>query len=107
MRAAPAEQPADRGVDEHARVVRVPLCPARVDALVAGQQPLRPGRARAAAGAPILSLLEIAAIISYACMAPLTALVSWRDQTAQMVILAVVAAVARIVAADPHNKGWL
>jgi len=44
------------------------------------------------AGAPILSLLEIAAILSYACMAPLTALVSWRDQTAQMVILAVVAA---------------
>lgn len=43
-------------------------------------------------GAPILTLLGIAAVLAYACMAPLTALVSWRDQTAQMYILAAVAA---------------
>ncbi|MEE2997354.1 MAG: flippase [Pseudomonadota bacterium] len=42
-------------------------------------------------GAGTLSLLQIAAIISYACMAPLTALVSWREQKAQMTILAMVA----------------
>ena len=44
------------------------------------------------AGAPILALLVMAAMLSYACMAPLTALVAWRDQTAQMVILSIVAA---------------
>ncbi|MGB0630454.1 MAG: flippase [Alphaproteobacteria bacterium] len=44
------------------------------------------------AGTPILSLLALAAVIAYACMAPLTALVSWRDQTAQMFILSIVAA---------------
>ena len=43
-------------------------------------------------GAPILTLLGIAAVLAYAYMAPLTALVSWRDQTAQMYILAAVAA---------------
>ena len=43
-------------------------------------------------GAPILMLLGVAAVLSYACMAPLTALVAWRDQTAQMFILAAVAA---------------
>ena len=43
-------------------------------------------------GAPILALLGVAAVLAYACMAPLTALVSWRDQTAQMFILAAVAA---------------
>ena len=44
-----------------------------------------------AGGAPILITLIIAALISYACMAPLTALVAWRDQTAQMIVFAVVA----------------
>ncbi|PPR11194.1 MAG: hypothetical protein CFH41_01295 [Alphaproteobacteria bacterium MarineAlpha11_Bin1] len=42
-------------------------------------------------GANTLSILQVAAVISYACMAPLTALISWRDQTVQVAILAAVA----------------
>ena len=42
-------------------------------------------------GAPILALLGVAALLSHLTIAPLTALISWRDQTAQMIILSIVA----------------
>ena len=42
-------------------------------------------------GAPILALLGFAAVLSYLTIAPLTALIAWRDQTAQMIILSAVA----------------
>ena len=42
-------------------------------------------------GAPILAILGLAAVLSHVTIAPLTALISWRDQTAQMIILATVA----------------
>ena len=42
-------------------------------------------------GAPILALLGFAAVLSHLTIAPLTALIAWRDQTAQMIILSAVA----------------
>ncbi len=42
-------------------------------------------------GARILALLGFAAVLSHLTIAPLTALIAWRDQTAQMIILTAVA----------------